>query len=267
MPRREDKLVRLSGLFDLYQLTTGRLKFAADGMMPRLEEYKLAEATRVLVEVGPLTANAMDLYARWAAARNDPAIGAAMRTLDGQMDSSIYVLHSRFEDELKTLDAADPLRAKALALFKEMLPDGAVAVARATYVEELAAVGRIVVIGAREQYLVDELGLKRQLAKIAKLHPEYEQMLRKLPEGAPHHDVVKAARLDANDKMLEVVAKIIGKYSSHTEEDIKARAYLLEPLIQQNEAMAESLRLGRREEDNEVPQAPEAPEPQPVPEN
>jgi hypothetical protein len=166
-------------------------------------------------------------------------------------------------------DEGDPIIALSESFVRTVFPKGVIELTSLGFVDELAAVDNI--LAAFNTHLapaVTELGLTRLAKRLAKLAIEYRAALDAPDPTIISFGAVRAARALGQQHLLQAVAQIVGKHWRDTPDDIAARAALLTPVLKQNDAIRESLRIQRPVEDidpvtGEVLSA--TPEPAPAP--
>ncbi|MDI1481692.1 hypothetical protein [Polyangium sp. y55x31] len=255
----------LDSLIRLYTFSTGRRLFALH------QVRKLAQASELIDLVGH-TGNAIAydtdtraLEARWAG-RKQSTFSPEARQLDIYVDAALGAFRDGADAQIRACAPGDPIADAALKMLDVLFPKGVGAITTLGFVDELAEVNRILERVNEPDYkaLVTELGLTRQVARLAGLEGQYRAAIEGTG-GTLTYAQVKDARAKGQSLLLQVVAMILGKYPSDNEADLATRGALLSPILVQNEAIRRYLRDRKPIEDvnpetGEIEQTPPAPE-------
>jgi hypothetical protein len=243
--------VALGSLINLYVFSTGRRLFAMQQVQKRAAERGFAELTthaERAIENDRLT---RQLDGRWAARQLRPVPGEdAVQRIDAVVDRTLTALRDGAESQAAVARPGDGTAEKVGGFLREIFPMGVAAVMSMTYVEELAAVDSIVAkLTGPLAPVVGELGLGRHADRLAELAVEYRAALEG-PRSEPlDFGQVRAARARGHEMLLQAAAIIMGRYPLSTPEHIEARAALLGPILEQNEAIRQYFRARRMVED------------------
>jgi hypothetical protein len=226
-------------LFNLLTLPNGRRLYALRRIAEALGALPAAELARY-VEVAKRKSTAtweMDL--KWRNQQRSPGADQDLRPLDTSLDRAISAFYHAVEVWL-------PVQPENAQRLLQLFPNGVVDVVHLTYPEEVETVSSmLVVLGGDLAADVRALHLEPFVSRIKETHGVFRSALdaRKRPEIT--YDEVRAARANAHEEMLRVVAVILGTYPGDHPEHAAARQQLLGPILAQNDAVRASLR-GRR---------------------
>ncbi|MDI1484031.1 hypothetical protein [Polyangium sp. y55x31] len=254
----------LATLFNLYTFTPGRRLFA-------IAQVRKAALAAGDMAIAAFAVSCVDhdealrtLEATWAAQdEKAPAFAPEAKPIDLAIDGVLVAIRDTAERQVEASAQGDPIATSGSALLKEIFPRGLFAVTSLPYVEELCEVERILGVLQHPMRVptVQELGLSRYVARLVDLAKQYRTALElPLPKRVTFPEV-KAARAEGQRRMLQLVAMIVGRYPSDTPEDQASRLAMLGPIVQQNEAIGQSLRARRTADDVD----PETGEPLRVP--
>lgn len=176
----------------------------------------------------------------------------------------------RVAKEAAILDDVE-LAELAQRVIDELYPAGAAAVTQLPYTEQVHEVDSILrelqVPGSLAPAVL-KLGLSPHVSQLATMNGEFRAIVATLPLDVPTWDKVRARRAEAQERLLQTVAIIVGTYPGSSPEHVEARTKLLRPILDQEEAVYQFLRARRRVRDvdpatgTEVPPAGEdTPEP------
>jgi hypothetical protein len=137
---------------------------------------------------------------------------------------------------------------QARELLHECFPRGVQALRRCHLPDLLTAVD-VIVAKAEEKHgsTIDMLGLRSLFDRILRLNREcWEVALEHRPPTVPFENVRRAREL-AQERLLQIVAMILGSFPLSTPEDIAARTALMHPILFHNEAIGAAIRRRRRD--------------------
>lgn len=238
--------VALSLFIKLYGFTTGR----------RIVTLRKIRKAAVVLGARPIIVRideALDhdcmtreLDLVWMAHRNGRYAFKELQSCDDLVDTSLTGVRDGALSLTKGARPGDPIADKANYLLAEIFPAGVAAVTSLPCVDELAAVE--VIVGKLQGELaplVKELGLALQVKRVVDLVPEYRRIIETRPHEVDFAEVRKA-REQGQTYLVEIVAMSLGTYcKSHDPDHVAARAALLEPVLEQQEAIRLH-RQGRR---------------------
>ncbi|MCG8423790.1 MAG: hypothetical protein MJE77_38325 [Proteobacteria bacterium] len=225
-------------LFKLYQLTTGRRLFA----MRQLRKLALARGMSALVQrideamAHDRSTRRLDL--EWQKARNEGTADPVLVELDRLLDSALVGLRDMTRALTRGARDNDPIHDQVEHLLSTIFPAGVSEVTGLPYVDELSAVETIIeMLRGELAELVEALGIGSQVARIESLTAEY-RATQNQSKSRITYDKVKMARVKGHAFLCEVVAMVVGRFHRHdSDEHARARAELLAPILEQNEAI------------------------------
>lgn len=171
--------------------------------------------------------------------------------IDALVDRTLTAIRDHAQSQAAGAAPDDPIHATVAFFLKEIFPAGVQEVTVLPFVEELAAVEPILGLlqGKDLTPTVEELGLQRLVKRLAALAVQYRAALEAPAPETLAFGKVKAARAEGQERLLQAVALIVGKHYRSTPADVAARADLLGPILEQNEAIGASMRARRTVED------------------
>jgi hypothetical protein len=182
--------------------------------------------------------NTRRLDLMWIGHRDGQLIFSELRPIDDLVDTSLTGVRDGAVSLTKGARPGDIIAAKANQFLAAIFPAGVGAVTTLQCVDQLAAVE---VIAEKLQGelapMVRELGLTLQVNRLLDLVPEYRQAIENRP-ASMDFNIVRQAREQGQTYLVELVALILGTYYKSNDPDhIAARAALLAPIIEQQEAI------------------------------
>jgi len=263
--------------FALYRLPTGRRLFA----LSRVAE---AAERRGVTALDPMLADALEADRRthrielaWRRTGGRPLHGPQAGELDRELDRALGAFDELLAGQVKAFGEESERGRTATALREALFPGGVFAVISLSYVEEHEIV-TILVARLRDPAdlapLVKALGLEELVARLGELNTRYGEELRS-PAGQLSFERIRALRDRGQVNLLRVVTRILALFPWDAKADAEARAELLRPIADQNEAVR--LRRQRRrgaadvdpstgEEEDPLPTEPEPADVEPAPE-
>lgn len=266
----------LASVFDLYVFPTGRRLFALGQMMKRGQALGFEPLVKHCKAAITQDRACLALEGQWAGsayqARQYGTGADAAQKVDINVDRTLTAIRDRAESETAGAPPDDPIHATVATFLRAVFPAGVQAVTALPYVEELSAVDQILQVLRSKTHAptVKELGLERIVARLESLAAEYRAVLEKPSPATVGWGQVRAARAAGQERLLQAVALVVGRYHGSSEADVAARADLLGPIVAQQAALAASLRVRRPIEDVDpetgapAPNAPDAAPPAPV---
>jgi len=251
----------LSAVIDVYTFPTGRRLFAIGQLVKRAKAAGHADLVKhcnaALVE----DRKCLDLERRWGgyvaesrgkvAAVPAPGSPPAATKADALVDRTLTAIRDHAESQRAGAAPDDPIHATVAGFLKAIFPTIVQDVTMLPFVEELAAVDHIVGLLQGESLapVVQELGLQRLVKRLVGLTEQYRAALQAPAPETIAFGQVRAARAEGQERLLQTIAIILGKHFRNTPDDVAARAELLGPILEQNAAIAASMRGRRTVED------------------
>lgn len=225
-----------------YQLPSGRLIYALEASLEQAEALNLREIAgacdRALKQARD-TLRAERAYARRR--RKDRAMAAASK-IDPEVDRSVTLLRDVLKIGVKARAAADPMKARASEMLTHLFPKGVGPITSLPYIEELAAIDDVLAEAEQFPDVIDALALRSFLDRLAEHTAAYRSALEPIREALPDFPTIKGHRERAHELLTEVIARTLGRFPTSSPEDRAAADALLQPIVEQNEAMREALR-------------------------
>lgn len=243
--------ISLSALIQLYQFPTGRRLFASRRVAARAETAGFTELKQHCDAAIAQDKECQALEHRWASIASTPGkrqpSPADARPTDALVDRTLTAIRNHAEEQRAGAAPDDPIHAMVVGFLGQIFPAGLQKVTRLPYIEELEAVDGIVAkLKSKELApVVKDLGLERLRDRLADLAVQYRTVLEKADPETLAFGKVRAARAEGQDMLLEAVAIILGKHHGKGAADVAARAELLAPILEQNEAIGALIRSRR----------------------
>jgi hypothetical protein len=239
----------LDSLFNLYVLSTGRRVFALQQVKPIAEELGEDALVTLLGRALEHDARTLRLESSWAASGYD-SDPQRVKRIDAQVDRTLSAIRDVAESQVAGGFPGEDLEETSQELMREIFPAGVFAVSSLPFVEELAAVEHILrqLRGPFSRH-VETLGLGRLVARLGALAEEYRAAQEEKPKAHASWGDVRAARAKGQAYVLKVVALIVGRHFEDDAADMKVRVRLLEPILKQQEAVRQYLKVRRPVED------------------
>jgi hypothetical protein len=239
----------LENLFNLYVLSTGRRTFALQQMKPVAADLGQKALVTMINQALDHETKTLKLEARWEASGfvADPQ---RVRKVDAKVDRTLSAIRDTAQAQANAAETGDPLQATAQELIGQLFPAGVQAVSSMPYVEELAAVDTMLkqMKGALARHVAD-LGLERLMNRLAELAKEYREAQEEKRGSEVSFGDVRSARAIGHRKLLQIVAVILGTHYDDSAEDVRLRTALLTPMLEQQEAVRQYLKLRKPIED------------------
>jgi hypothetical protein len=239
----------LSQFIYVGELSTGRRLFVMRRMQPLVAARGHEDMVVHIAEgiAHELQTRELDLV--WSQVRAGTLSAPNVGPVDVRVDHGITALRDAAEAQARGAAPGDPVHGQVAGFLGEALPVGVYAVTSLPYVEQLNAL-EILVDKLQGPLLtqVMELGIVRQSLRLAELLPLYRDVIHGAADGNTGLDfaTVRAARQRGQRYLYEIIAMILGRYyRADDPEHQAARAELLGPMVEQNEAVRSYLRARR----------------------
>jgi hypothetical protein len=170
-----------------------------------------------------------------------------IRPIDIVADNILTALRDAVVNLKRVAPPGDPLLQVAAAFLERIYPGGLTTVTQAQAPEQLAAMETIVELLQGELAAdVEQLAVGIYARHLFAVVPRYREAVEGSKERLRYKDV-EAQRKRGQEYLEETVAMILGTYHRHDDaEHARARAELLAPIVEQNEAIRQYLRRRRR---------------------
>ena len=249
----------LSPYFDLYDFPTGRRLFALGEMRERAESVDDEELVEVIDRALEVNRRVRNLEGQWRHARSvDARTRKRAAQIDNDLDRAVGALHTQIK-AVASLFADEPKGRIASVMREELFPDGAGAITRMSFEEELSAV-KYLLERLTTEWSGDlaDLEIKSTVEKLSSLAGAFEDALSQ-PSRSTTWDEVREARSRGQETMLHAVAMVLGKFGTDEDDAVETRQQLLAPIRNQNERIGDLHRRQRAVPDVD----PETGEPEP----
>jgi hypothetical protein len=258
----------LAGLIRLKIFPTGRRLFAYYRVLEgatKLNAAVIAELAQKAIAADEATAK---VEQRWAQKRRAGKTSAKqlkaqkeLQRIDVHVDRALTGLRDGSEATIRGADDDEKeLVVEVENFLNEIFPNGVAAVTSKSFDEESVVVKAIV---SRLQSdlapTVAKLGLTLNAQRLAKLSVQYEEALANVE--VLDFGKVKAAREVGQEYLLRLTAKIMGTFDEPTAEHAEARAALLGPILKQDQAISDHIRVRRSVPDVDPETGEEEPPP------
>lgn len=233
----------LRQLITLVRFTTGRRIFT----MRQVREQAVAmNLPDIVAHIDTATAHersTIDLEARWNMRGDFSRRHAPQATeIDSRVDQTLTGMRDTAAVYVRGAPVGDPTRMAAERFLDKVFPTGVYPITSLPFVDQLAAVERILtIIGTELNAEVALLGLVPMVALLTALTDEYRDILAIGPSNLAFAEV-RQARDFGQDQLAVLVALIISHFPRPDDiTDRRARAELLAPILAQQQAIRQYL--------------------------
>lgn len=225
--------ISLSQLFNISTLPPNRRIQALRRVRERSEAHKLDE---LLGAIDAAIAHDEHALALENTRQQNPSDS---RGLDDRIDRTIGMIAGLLEDYGKDTDGR--IAGRATELRKELFPQGLQHHVNLPYAQQHVANEHVVTLleAPENRQWIEEQGLRPLTNRLRKLNTSFGALLHTAEEGsgvASWADIQIARRL-GHERMLQVVARIVGMYP--TSETADTRTHLLQPILEQAQVVRE----------------------------
>lgn len=230
----------LASYLVLHPFTPGRALYAIKRIRERLLAGEGAVIEPRLTAVVEQARRVRKLNALWRAGRRLKKGRVGIMALDARVDSLLGSTYEHLRRVVKSLPEAHPQRVFAQGVLAEHFPEGAGAITRLPFEEELdEAQALLDTLQAEENAaMVAGLGLGFWRDQLADALPEYDAAIRQSTGQSLSFAEVRAARVTLQERVAAVQISIL--YVSL--DDASVRARLDAPLQEQHEKVAAAYR-------------------------
>jgi hypothetical protein len=241
----------LGSLLNFYSFSTGRRIFALQQVQKIASDTGFKELDAHITPALKHDAKTREIELQWSRIPVAAPRGQAeTQRVDALTDRTLTAIRDTAMAQATSADPDDPIGTTVDTFLQEIFPLGVQDVTKMLYVDELSAVDAIVVkLKGKLAPQVVELGLSRLADRLAKLAVEYRAAMEAPESEALSFGTVRAARAQGQEYLLQAVALILGRYYRNTKADVAARQSLLSPILKQNDAIRQYLRVRRAVED------------------
>lgn len=224
--------------FSLYQFPTGRRLFALHEVAERARQRGLSDLLGQIEAAIEQCQQTAALEAGW---RRSRATTEGKRVLAAQIDSQVDRVLGAISSHLGTLIHAfgdEGLGGRAKAVLTRIFPEGAGAITRLSYENELSAATVI------HEDLSGPLGPEAEalhlgvyVEHLGRLLPDYRAALSREATREVSFDRIREARGRDQDALLKVMATILVMFMD--DDQVETRAHLLAPILSQQRRLKE----------------------------
>lgn len=259
-------LISATSLVNIKKFPPGRAAFAARQVAARAQERDAATIATLAERAAQQAADAVHAELQRNAARTSMFPPRATE-LDNLADYGVGGIWSYGEVQMRLYHGQE--RAAAAARVRQaLLPHGVAAITRLPYAEQHQHVAALLERAQAPELAADiELltEMPALLTRLREINDDYGATLAQT-EGAPTREELRAKRVQAQELLAATVALIVGHYATLPPERLADRDYLLEPILQQDQAMSAARRRRRVPRDVDPDTGVELPgEDQPAP--
>jgi len=232
----------LGSFLSIYRFPNGRREFAFGGLVTLAREAGWTELTDHCTTAIALEKELRNQRRELASAKGMPA-NPRLTELDPQIDRLVGAVYRIASEPITTI----PRSAQAThgrAIVQRALPGGAVAVTTRNYVEQSTEITSIITLLEGELAPhVAALYLGDYVAELKRLNEEFCTILSDRPRGQVTADRVRALDEEGQDNLLQAIVMVAARFRTRQTADVTSRAAFLAPVIGQNRAIYEYLRL------------------------
>lgn len=236
-----------SSFINLRRMPTGRHSFSLQQMRERADRAGLDQIVgkidRALLAAGGT--QQLELGYAKAKAATSTARGEAAR-IDNMIDEQISAIY-RLVEANRVGDKADPGVKAAQDILETLFPAGVGAITQQAFEEQLSTMDAMMEVFAnRLSEQARTLHLERHLDRLGRLIEDFRAELNLRKARNVTFDQVRGARNELHEQTCKVVATIIATLDEEDTATVRRRNYLLAPLREQQERVAEARRRQRQ---------------------
>lgn len=225
----------------------GRLTFGVRGTLKAARAIGDAPIIALCEDFLPAARDTNLLVTQYITGQNASNARGEAVTVDSETDGLAGALY-RGGDEYRKNPRANPVKA-ALAhdMLSMMFPNGLGGVVQQPFEVQLDMLDTIIHLGRGDfAHHIKELNLTDWFKALEDITEVYRAELEApRPTRIAYRQVQNALR-DCHERMLQIVAKVLGTYNERTSEHAALRKQLLEPIMIQDAAVAEYNRSRRK---------------------
>ncbi len=265
--------VSFNSLFNLYNFSSGRRLFVFEVIKTRAETLRektkadeaIAEGRRVelvaridtfipMVDAAIAHDTQTQLTERsWLAFKRSQSASeanaeATANAFDQDIDRLLSSIDNALKDRHRSLKKDKPeLASTAFAFRTELFPGGLLNHIHQKHIDQLASNDRVIAIltdPARSAARA-RMGLDDFTDGLVTANSRFRAALKTETSPATTYDEVRAANALGQERLLRILARILGDHADINPEADEARARLLDPILEQNEKIGAYLRQNR----------------------
>ena len=235
----------LFDFFKLYQVKLGRAIWAAT-----LIEKEAQDEPQILVwtqKVKESGAKGLELKRLWAGREKKRNLfSPSAIKADVKFDRALGGFYASLQADTHSFEAEDPRAIAAQRVMKVAFPEGAAAITHLSFVEQIAAT-REMLRGCDSEVAeeIELLGKRDFVERVRALNGELHDLIQPTEKDALTWDTVAQAERQCAGEYLQLVAVILGTVIPDSPERAQLRQRLLQPIIDQNEAIGRAFKRVR----------------------
>lgn len=258
--------IALSSVITILYMPAGRRLFIARAIEAYAREHGLdaiaERAARLASEEQRVLGIRAAYHRNRRGSRGDPVLVA----LDNRADRLLGAIFRDLRDITLTFEEGDPVREAAEELCDELFPAGVAVFTQMPHVEQAAEMQRLVgEFEARFAPHVATVGLAPKAGELKRQSGEYVTRLNARSGAEVDYATFRAADLEGQRGLRAMVAVIAGTFPDEEPEQVAHRSRLLQPVLQQQEAVRLHYRKRRAVPDIDPDTGEELVEPQSTP--
>jgi hypothetical protein len=236
-------------LLNLYKFPLGRSSFALRTIAERARALGWLDVEKLALQGVAEVQRCMTMVLRFRPTSDNQYPPEATEQ-DSLVDRTIGGVYLYLESQINMYGDM-PIGLAAARIQDALLPDGVGAVTQLAFTEQHEQVN-VILAHAKSPDLADDVALlpdlTKHLACLDERNDKYGQILRKAKDG-PTRQQIKEGRDAIQERIAEVGALILGQHAvrklSDSSMSTKDRDHLLQPILEQNEAIRQARRRNR----------------------
>jgi hypothetical protein len=225
---------------NFYESTSGRRIFGLRQSLEVARKFGDEDIVEIIERAIKINLAARKKEVKWRKARQ---LGERSRTkaneIDVELDRAVGALHTQLQN-IRSVYHDQPRGESAAELLSDLFPEGAGKITTMAFEDELSNVQYIVEhLRALGDDQLTDLGIEPLVDQLDRLADRFADALANYEERPVGWDEVRAANEHGQEAMLQAVVKVLGTYPTQKKEDVEARSQILEPIIEQDERIAE----------------------------
>ncbi|TXD41280.1 hypothetical protein FRC96_04660 [Lujinxingia vulgaris] len=226
---------------NLRRMPTGRYARALRLMLARVKDASLPGLGERLEQALKLSEQTLALELKWSTARANATRARGQATLiDHQIDEQLSALESGIKSQMVG-DDDEPEVEMARELHRTFFAEGVGAITQKAYeVQEGLIDAMLASLDARFNNHVEALGLRRGVERLRRLTGEFKAELDRDRKPGVTYDQVQAARHQLHEATCRVLIGVLYHLEAGEASTLARRANILEPLLDQQERVAQA---------------------------
>lgn len=226
---------------NLRRMPTGRHARALRLMLARVKDASLPDLVERLDQALKLSEQTLALELKWSTARANATTARGQATLiDNQIDVQLSALESGIKSQMVG-DDGEPEVEMARELHRTFFGEGVAAITQQAFeVQEGLIDAMLASLDQRFAKHVEALGLGRGVERLRRLTGEFKAELDRDRKPGVTYDQVQAARHQLHDATCRVLIGVLYHLEAGEASALAQRAHILEPLLDQQERVAQA---------------------------